>query len=124
MAFCTAINCMDGRVQLPVIEYLQKRFNAEYVDVITEMGPNQILAYQIEPNLIESILKRLEISVSHHHSVGIAIVAHDLCAGNPAPKEVQFDHLKDASAFLGRHYKNIEIIKLWVDSDWRVYEIP
>ncbi|MHC5086790.1 MAG: carbonic anhydrase, partial [Planctomycetota bacterium] len=26
MSFCTAINCMDGRVQLPVIPFLQNRF--------------------------------------------------------------------------------------------------
>ena len=32
MKFCTAVTCMDGRIQLPVIAYLQKRFNAEYVD--------------------------------------------------------------------------------------------
>ncbi|MHA1252503.1 MAG: carbonic anhydrase, partial [Candidatus Helarchaeota archaeon] len=27
MKFCTVINCMDGRVQIPVINYLRKRFN-------------------------------------------------------------------------------------------------
>ena len=40
MSFCTAINCMDGRVQLPVIRFLQERFKVDYVDVISEPGPN------------------------------------------------------------------------------------
>jgi len=40
MIFCTAVNCMDGRVQLPVINYLKERFSANYVDMITEPGPN------------------------------------------------------------------------------------
>ena len=44
MKFYTVINCMDGRVQLPVIKYLQKRFNVEYVDSITEAGPNLVLS--------------------------------------------------------------------------------
>ncbi|MGI9568583.1 MAG: carbonic anhydrase, partial [Desulfobulbia bacterium] len=34
MRFCSVISCMDGRVQLPVIRYLQKRFNVDYVDSI------------------------------------------------------------------------------------------
>ena len=38
MCFCTAVNCMDGRVQLPVTSYLQERFNVEHVDSITEPG--------------------------------------------------------------------------------------
>jgi len=44
MRFCTVINCIDGRIQLPVIEYLKIRFNVEYVDTITEAGPNLILS--------------------------------------------------------------------------------
>jgi hypothetical protein len=39
MSFCTAINCMDGRVQLPTITFLKKHFGIEHVDCITE-APN------------------------------------------------------------------------------------
>ena len=35
MTFCTAVNCMDGWAKLPVIKYLQDRFNVEHVDSIT-----------------------------------------------------------------------------------------
>ena len=44
MKFCTAVNCMDGRVQLPVISYMMDRFGADCVDVISEPGPNRIIA--------------------------------------------------------------------------------
>ena len=37
--FFTAINCMDGRVQLPVIKYVQEKFDILFVDMITEPGP-------------------------------------------------------------------------------------
>ena len=37
--FYSAINCMDGRVRLPVISYLRERFGVQHVDVITEAGP-------------------------------------------------------------------------------------
>lgn len=44
MSFCTAVNCIDGRVQLPVIRYLQERYGVLYVDVVSESGPVHSLA--------------------------------------------------------------------------------
>ncbi|GAB4379897.1 MAG: hypothetical protein Kow0042_29680 [Calditrichia bacterium] len=52
MRFCTAINCLDGRVQLPVIQHLKKRFKVDFVDVITEPGPNLILSEQKNSALV------------------------------------------------------------------------
>ena len=46
MSYCTVINCMDGMVQLPAINYLKERFEVDYVDSITGPGPNLILAQQ------------------------------------------------------------------------------
>ena len=126
MKFCTVINCMDGRIQLPVIRYLQKRFNAEYVDSITEPGPNLILAEntnKTNKTLIEFILARLKISIEHHHSIGVAIVGHHDCAGNPAPKQDQIVHIKKAIEFLRHQYGDIEIIGLWVNENWEADEI-
>ena len=122
MSFCTVINCMDGRTQIPVIRYLQDKFGVDYVDSITEPGPNLILAEGKRTDLINSILARLEISMGAHNSVGIAVVGHHGCAGNPAPQDVQIAHIKKAIQFLRQHYK-AEIIGLWVDSKWEVEEI-
>jgi len=135
MSFCTAINCMDGRVQLPVIDFLKSRFNADYVDTVTEPGPNLILAKQADSTLAESILHRVSISVERHDSVGIAIVAHHDCAGNRAAKEDQIAHLR-AAIQVAREWRfrptraprqtaqNLEIIGLWVDENWEVHELP
>jgi predicted site-specific integrase-resolvase len=65
---------MEGRVQLPVINYLCKYFNVEYVDSITELGSNLILAEQKPFKLFQSILNRIKISIEKHKSRGIAIV--------------------------------------------------
>jgi len=123
MTFFTAINCMDGRVQLPVIRYLQKRFNVKYVDSITEPGPNLILANNIDLFAQRSIFERLKISIENHNSKGIAIVGHHDCAGNPAPKADQIDHLKQSIQQLQLRYKTMPIIGLWVDQNWEVHEI-
>ena len=123
MRFCTVINCMDGRVQLPVIQYLQKRFDVKYVDSITEAGPNLILAKQNNTALVQAILVRLNISIDKHNSVGIAIVGHQDCAGNSAPYEEQIRHIRESVQFLRSQHENTEVIGLWIDSDFEVHEI-
>ncbi|MDQ7033188.1 MAG: hypothetical protein Q9M37_10825 [Desulfonauticus sp.] len=122
MKFCTVINCMDGRVQLPVINYLLKRFNVDYVDSITEPGPILILAEQKNKTLIDSILARVNVSIEKHSSVGIAVVGHYDCAGNPVSKDVQLQQLQKAVQFLREKY-DVPIISLWVDENWQVEEI-
>jgi hypothetical protein len=114
---------MDGRVQLPVIRYMLERFNVEYVDSITEAGPNRVLSEQTNRAAVHSILERVRISVENHHSVGIAVVGHHDCAGNPAPQDKQVVHIQNAIRFLRQQYEDMEIIGLWVDENWDVHEV-
>ena len=120
MSFCTVINCMDGRIQLPVNEYLRRELSVEYVDTITEAGPVRILAQEQHSALADSILARVDISVNKHKSNAVAIVAHYDCAGNPVEKDVQLKQLKSAKKFLSENYPNIRVFGLWVDSNWNV----
>jgi len=123
MCFCTVINCMDGRVQLPVITYLKQRFNVDHVDSITEPGPNLILAEQNNYVLVQSIIDRLKISIERHKSVGVAIVGHHDCAGNPSPKEEQIVQIQKAMVFLRQQIGDTKVIGLWVDQNWVVNEL-
>ena len=123
MRFCSAVNCMDGRVQLPVIKYLQNRFNVDYVDTITEAGPDLILSQSKDTITVKTILDRLDISVEKHNSVGIAIAGHHDCAGNPVPKEDHIKHIQKSVTLLRQQYEDLEIIGLWVDASWEVHEI-
>ena len=123
MRFCSAVNCMDGRVQLPVIKYLQNRFNVDYVDTITEAGPDLILSQSKDTITVKTIFDRLDISVEKHNSVGIAIVGHHNCAGNPVPKEDHIKHIQKSVILLRQQYEDLEIIGLWVDANWEVHEI-
>lgn len=123
MEFCTAINCMDGRVQLPVIGFLRERLGARYVDVVTEPGPSRILALHDDVRLVGSILRRVDISVERHGSGAIAVVAHHDCAGNPVGDEEQIDHLQEAVRLVSSRYPELEVIGLWVDDEWHVEEM-
>ena len=123
MKFCTAITCMDGRIQIPVIIYLQNRFNSEYVDVITEAAINLVLSKQEESQIIDAVLDRIRISVEVHKSISLAVVGHYDCAKNPASEEIQREHTLDAINFIKARYSNLEIIGLWVDQNWKVKEL-
>jgi len=115
---------MDGRFQLPVIVYLQRRFNVQHVDLITEPGPNLILAEQKDCGLVQSIFRRVEISVTKHHSCGIAIVGHEDCVGNQRKREEQIEQLRLAADLLKSRYPALTVVQLWVGLDGVVEELP
>ena len=121
--FACAINCMDGRVQDAVRKYMQKSYGVDYVDMVTEPGPNKILADNSDGGVIENIKKRVEISVHHHGSKVVAIIGHFGCAGNPTEKEEQIKHLQKAKKTVELFGFSVETILLWVDGDWKTVEL-
>ncbi|MCK4637628.1 MAG: hypothetical protein KAT49_07095 [Methanomicrobia archaeon] len=121
--FATAINCMDGRVQIPVIEWLKRKYSASYVDMITEPGPNKILAESKDDPVIETIKRRVKISVNKHASEIIAIVGHYDCAGNPVDRDTQIKQIRSAIRIVESWNFNVQIIGLWVDENWKVHKI-
>ncbi|MDD5010939.1 MAG: hypothetical protein PHQ00_02320 [Phycisphaerae bacterium] len=123
MTFCTAINCLDGRVQEPAVAFLKKHYGVKYVDMITEAGPVQYLTDKQRCEITDSILKRVELTVLRHNPNGIAIMAHYDCLGNPVPEEIQKQQLKEAAEFLKKHFPKERIETFWIDGDWQVNEI-
>ena len=122
--FVAAINCMDGRVQMPVMKWMQERYGAVYVDMITEPGPNKILAECSDMAVVHSIRKRLEISVVHHGTDVVAVVGHYDCAGNPkAAKEQQEQILKAKETIRAWGLPLAAIVGLWVNPEWQVEEV-
>ena len=122
MSFYTAINCMDGRIQESVTNYIKKKYNVLFVDMITGAGPVKILSNKKTENL-EPIISCIDISLKKHKSKGIAIVAHYDCAGNPISDEEQKKLLKKSVIFLADKYINISVCGLWVDKDRKVEEL-
>jgi carbonic anhydrase len=121
--FATAINCMDGRVQLPVLEYIKNKYKVDYVDVITLPGPNKVLTEGKDKGVFESIKKCIGISVDIHDSRLVAICGHYDCAGNPTKKETQTKQIIDAIKRIKSWYPNVQVIGLWIDQNWEVEEV-
>ena len=84
--FACVINCMDGRVQDAVKNYMKDNYGVDFVDMVTEPGPNKILAENQDTVIIENIKKRVGISVEHHGAKVVAVDGHFGCAGNPTEK--------------------------------------
>jgi hypothetical protein len=122
-SFATAINCMDGRVQMPANEWIKERFSVDYIDAITEPGPNKILADNKDSATVNSIKQRVAISVNKHGSKYIFVLGHHDCAGNPADKASQLAHINAAIQTVNSWGFPVQAIGLWIDENWRVNEV-
>lgn len=117
--FATAINCIDGRIQLPVIQWIKERFGVDHVDNITEAGSNHILAQHVEPNL-SNVKYNLGISVNGHGSRIVALSGHHDCARNPVPRDVQIAQVMEGLETLRSWNLPVRILGLYVNEDWEV----
>ena len=124
MSFCTAVNCMDGRVQRPVVDYLTEHLGVDHVDMITEPGPNRILAERTDQVTVDSICRRVDVSVGQHGSRAIAVIGHHDCAGNPADRAEQAAQTAAAVALLAERYPQAKVFGLWVNDRLQVEPGP
>jgi hypothetical protein len=121
--FAAAINCMDGRTQLPVNEWLRRERGVDHVDTITEPGPVRILAEKDDAAAVESVRRRVAISIERHGSRCIAVVAHHDCAGNPRVRVEQVEQLRQAAATVRGWSFGTEVLLLWVGENWTVEQV-
>ena len=117
--FGTAINCIDGRVQIPVLKWMHQHAGVEFTDLVTEPGPDRVLSsYQITQLL--SIKERVGVSVRAHHSQLIAVVGHHDCAANPVSEEEHRKQIELAVKMVKTWSTGAKLIGLWVNEKWEV----
>ena len=116
--FATCLNCIDGRVQQPVADWIKREYIIDYVDMITAPGMDGVLAKpgQIDP----SIIHKINASMDHHNTHHIFIVGHEDCAENPSTDEMHKDHIRVAIDKINRSFALMKIIGLWVALDGAV----
>ena len=118
--FATAINCMDGRTQLPVIDWMKENLAVDYVDMITEPGPDKLLA-EGSPAALDSIKARVLISVNKHGSDTILVAAHDDCAGNPVSRSQHEEHVRQGIIRIESWRLPVKrVLGAWIGGDWKV----
>jgi hypothetical protein len=118
--FGTAINCMDGRAQMPVINWMKEQFRLDYIDMITEPGADKAVGDGWFER-IEEIKAKAFISANAHGSRIIVIAGHDDCAGNPVTPEQHKAHLKEAvKEVLSWNLPLEKVLAIWLNKDWKV----
>ena len=122
-SFATAINCVDGRVQVPVMEYMQKRFGVEYVDVVTEAGVCKSLSNDKDDSFADALSGTIKFLAEKHGSKAVAIVGHHDCAGNPSSMKVQHEQILASVKVIESWGLGIPVVGLWVGDDWQAEEV-
>ena len=118
--FVTAINCIDGRAQKPVTEFVIRKFRADYVDLITEPGPDRFLSENKALDIVESIKRRTLISIEKHNSKIVIIVGHYDCAVNSVEEGEHRIQIMEAVKKIKEWDFKVDVYGVWVDEDWEV----
>lgn len=113
----TCLNCMDGRVQLPVLQWIKANYQVDFVDVITEAGMDNVLSNQED---IKEVLRSINISVNVNKSTRLFVVGHYDCRGNPVEESVHRQEINSSVKRLKEHWPHHEVIGLWVNKSWAV----
>ncbi len=116
--FATCLSCIDGRVQIPTIHWIQENYHVDYVDMITEVGIDGVLS--ADSCEIDDIIKRTKCSIKFHNTSLIFVVGHYDCAGNPVDKETHKKQIGLAVTQLQQLDMPCKIIGLWVSDKWQV----
>ncbi|MFA9378031.1 MAG: carbonic anhydrase [Lachnotalea sp.] len=110
----TALNCIDGRTQIPVINWMQQNCCVNYVDLITELGMDKVLS-QGSCDEIERLRRNTIISINAHHAKVVAVVGHDDCAANPVSDQEHYYDIRASMRVVKSWELPVTVIGLFVD---------
>lgn len=117
--FFTSVGCMDGRVHEVVLLLGRKKFGVKFADMITEAGLVGLLNIeQAGERLMESLRKKILISLEKHRSKGIIVHGHQECAGNPVEDALHKKDVLKAAKTIGKLIqRDIQIIPVFIKRD-------
>lgn len=115
--FGTSVSCMDGRIQIPLINWIKENFSVDYVDTITEPGIDKQVADNTD---LESIKTKVGISINKHESELIVVSGHYDCAGNPVSNEEHITQIKKGIEVISSWNLGVKVVGVWVDDTWKI----
>ncbi len=118
--FATSISCMDGRIQIPINNWIKENYSVDYVDTITEPGVEKKISASID---IERTKSKVDISINRHKSRVIVISGHHDCAGNPVSKEEQISQISKGIDIIKSWNFDAQVIGIWINENWQVEKI-
>jgi carbonic anhydrase len=115
--FATSVSCMDGRIQIPLTNWIKENFSVDYVDTITEPGIDKLVADNTD---LESIKIKVGISINKHESELIVVSGHYDCAGNPVSNEEHITQIKKGIEVISSWNLGVKVVGVWVDDTWKI----
>lgn len=115
--FATSVSCMDGRIQIPLTNWIKENFSVDYVDTITEPGIDKQVADNTD---LESIKTKVGISINKHESELIVVSGHYDCAGNPVSNEEHITQIKKGIEVISSWNLGVKVVGVWVDDMWKI----
>ena len=115
--FATSVSCMDGRIQIPLTNWIKENFSVDYVDTISEPGIDKLVADNTD---LESVKIKVGISINKHESELIVVSGHYDCAGNPVSNEQHITQIKKGIEVISSWNLGVKIVGVWVDDTWKI----
>lgn len=115
--FATSVSCMDGRIQIPISNWIKENYSVDFVDTITEPGVDKVVANNSD---LESIKTKIGISINAHKSKLVVVSGHYDCAANPVSDEDHIALIKKDIEVISSWNLGVDILGVWVDGSWKV----
>lgn len=117
--FATALNCIDGRFQEPLIKFAQEKLKIDFLDLITEPGIDGIFAKKNKKEL-KKIKEKILISIKAHHSRNIILAGHAQCAKNPVSEREHKDQIIKGVKIIKSWKLNCKVFGVWMNENFEI----
>jgi hypothetical protein len=121
--FAVLLNCIDGRTQRPLIEWVRRELGVEHVDIVTEPGVDGVLASG-DTAALDALLHKACVSRLAHGATTLVIAGHHDCAANPGDASSHARDLLLAADAVQRALPELPVRSVYVDASWSVDELP
>ena len=121
--FGTAINCIDGRTQEPVIDFMKQKYDIDGVDMVTFPGVDGVISNRENSDEIAFIRNAVSISIEKHRSRIIAVVGHFDCAGNPGNREHHYANIQRGVHEVSSWRFHAQVVGFYVNDKKQIEEV-
>jgi hypothetical protein len=104
------------------VDYLRRTYGVDFVDLITEPGPERALTDPARAGVQAAIHRNASFSVKGHDAELVAVAAHDDCLGNDADPATRLRQLRGAQHLITGWNLGVDVLGLWVHMDGTVEE--
>jgi len=119
--FATSINCIDGRVQTPISNWIKRKYSVDYVDIVTHPGSDKVMSENID--IIAQIKSKVLISINAHNSKLVVVSGHHDCAANISSKDKHLIQIQKSINIVKSWRLSISVIGLWVNDQWEIEQV-